>query len=472
MKLNPNFMAELFKLMYHDINIMQICYGHLTYELIPKEWPGYKFLLKEAIEQFGRRNTVPSLGAASQKYDNVAAVQKAVKEIKDAAFADKELMIDQLEVYIRDTEFQLLNKKIYDLYDAGKKEEAIKLSYEESKRILQTSLRETGGNFIKIFKGFKERQQQKRRESENAVVATKVPFGIDRLDELCGGGVDVEDTVLWIMRSGVGKSTVLRYCGYNAAVEGLPVLHIQLEEGKEACADKYDRMWTNQSYPDIKKGFLKEEDREQIEATIKNMTEFGFDIDVYGFKTFGEASVHDVRNIVIEYEKINGHFPKLLLVDSIDLLKTGEDREMDNNPKNIKYKLQKCAQRLKDMAVEFKMVVMTAAQTGDVPFEVWNNEDKVIDRSHTEGDKTLVKPFSFVFTGNITIQEKKENKARIYVDKLRDYTNNGEIIPIITDFSRGRFYNRKKTMEMYQGRSFEKKPEKPEKEKLGRVTRI
>lgn len=42
-----------------------------------------------------------------------------------------------------------------------------------------------------------------------------------------------------------------------------------------------------------------------------------------------------------------------------------------------------------------KWIGITATQTGDVPMDVWNNEMKHIDRSNTEGDRTLVKPYSF-----------------------------------------------------------------------------
>ena len=53
------------------------------------------------------------------------------------------------------------------------------------------------------------------------------------------------------------------------------------------------------------------------------------------------------------------------------------------------------------------MVGFTSTQASDVPIEIWDNSERVIDRSYTEGDKTLVKPFSYVFTGNMTMEEKK-----------------------------------------------------------------
>ena len=203
-------MAELFKLIYLDPYLTRIAVCNLTYQLIPKEWPGYKFLLKEAIEIFTNKEIVPSLGTVSQKYVDNDFVQEAIEEVKNANKVDRELIIDQLESYIKDVEFQLLSKKVHDLYEDGKKEEAIQTNASESQRILQISLRQDAGTFQKVFKGFDLRMQRKRSEIETSKTPEKVTFGVDRLDEISYGGAAVEDTVLWIMRSGIGKSTVSR----------------------------------------------------------------------------------------------------------------------------------------------------------------------------------------------------------------------------------------------------------------------
>lgn len=452
-KLSSNFLAELFKQIFSDINIIRMVSGHLTYQHIPKELVGYKFLFREAIEQFNKRETVPSIGVASQKYANNKEVQETIDAIKEANLVDKELLIDQLETFIKKTEFEILSKKVHDLYEEGKEEEAIRVNIEESQEILNISLRKTGGSFVRVFADFKERMHQRREEQQTAETQKKVSFGIDKLDELTYGGADPGDIVLWIMRSGVGKSSSLRWQGYSAALEGESVLHIQLEGGINACTDKYDQIWTNQKFVNIKKGEIEEGDWVKIDKVVKEMQFFGQDINVYGFKKFGEASMNDIRDRIVEYTNIYGKPPRLVLLDSLDLAKTGTNNKMDNDPEYIKYKLQKNAQLLKDIAVEFNCVIVTATQTGDVPMEVWNNEDRVIDRSNTEGDRTLVKPFSFVFTGNVTMQEKEEKRMRIYVDKFRDYKGSNVVIPIATDYDRGRFYDRERTMELYKNTS-------------------
>lgn len=76
-----------------------------------QEWAGFKFLLKEATEVLKEKDKVPSLGVVSQKYADSDFVIEAVDAVQSAAKVDKEIIIDQLEAYIKDVEFQLLSKK-------------------------------------------------------------------------------------------------------------------------------------------------------------------------------------------------------------------------------------------------------------------------------------------------------------------------------------------------------------------------
>lgn len=465
-KLNPGFMAEIFKLMFSDEVIMRIASEYLKYELIPKEWVGYKFILREAIIQYTEKNKLPSIGVICQKLCDEDAVQLAAKEIKKAALIDREIAIDQLQSFVKETEFELLSRKVHDLYEEGKKEEAIRVNAEESQRILEMSFRSKSGGFQSVFGGFHERMVERRMEGDAASEKpVKVPFGVDRLDDVSFGGMEIGDTSLWIARSGVGKSSILKWHGYSAAIRGVPVLHIQLEGGIKACMQIYDQLWSAQSYSDIKSGNISPKDRKKIEQAIKEVKELSSDIEVYGFKKFGQASMGDVRQLCYDYFNTHGKFPGLVILDSLDLVKTGISKKIDSDPDHKKEKLQTCAQLLKNLADEIGAPIITATQTSDVPFEVWNNLDKVIDRSYTEGDKTLVKPFSFVFTLNMTIEEKANATARIYVDKLRDYKESQEVITIATNYDKRRFYHRGRTMEMYNQISERKEIKKQARKK-------
>lgn len=475
-KLNPSFMSELFKLMFSDEVIMRIASEYLKYELIPKEWSGYKFILREAVLQYTDKGKLPSLGAICQKMSDVDQVQDAAKEIKKANLIDREIAIDQMQSFVKEVEFELLSKKVHDLYEEGKKEEAIRINAEESQRIVEMSFRSRSGGFQSVFGGFKDRMIERRMEaSEVTQKVVKIPFGIDRLDDVSFGGAEIGDTVLWIARSGVGKSSILKWHGYSAALRGVPVLHIQLEGGVAACMQIYDQMWSAQSYSNIKAGNLDPKSKRQIEQVIKEIQEAGSDIEVYGFKKFGQASMSDVRQLCHDYFNKHGRFPGLVILDSLDLVRTGINKKVDTDPDHKKEKLQTCAQLLKNLADEIEAPIFTATQTSDVPFEVWNNPDKVIDRSYTEGDKTLVKPFSFVFTLNMTIEEKGESTARIYIDKLRDYKESQEVVRIATNYDKRRFYHRGRTMELYNQiteRKEEKKARRKKKEDESKLESI
>lgn len=472
-KLNPGFMAEIFKLMFSDEVIMRIASEYLKYELIPKEWVGYKFILREAIIQYTEKNKLPSIGVICQKLCDEDAVQLAAKEIKKAALIDREIAIDQLQSFVKETEFELLSRKVHDLYEEGKKEEAIRVNAEESQRILEMSFRSKSGGFQSVFGGFHERMVERRMEGDAASEKpVKVPFGVDRLDDVSFGGMEIGDTSLWIARSGVGKSSILKWHGYSAAIRGVPVLHIQLEGGIKACMQIYDQLWSAQSYSDIKSGNISSKDRKKIEQAIKEVKELSSDIEVYGFKKFGQASMSDVRQLCYDYFNAHGKFPGLVILDSLDLVKTGISKKIDSDPDHKKEKLQTCAQLLKNLADEIGAPIITATQTSDVPFEVWNNPDKVIDRSYTEGDKTLVKPFSFVFTLNMTIEEKANATARIYVDKLRDYKESQEVITIATNYNKRRFYHRGRTMEMYNQVSERKEEKKQARRKKAQADKM
>ena len=367
-----------------------------------------------------------------------------------------------------------MSKKVHDLYEENKKDEAIKVNLEESQRILSISLRHDGGNFSRVFNGFETRMKNRKCDSEENKVPDHITLGIDRLDAISYGGALIEDTVLWIMKSGQGKSIALRHHGMAAAYDGHPVLHIQLEGGVKACLDKYDQYWTGQEFNDIRSGFLKPEDQRQIMNAYKAMKNYGEDITVYGFEKFGEASMVEVRNIVLDYHKIYGFYPRVLILDSLDLVKTGINSTIDNNPNFKKDKLQSCAQLFKNLCVEFKMVGITATQTGNVPIEIWDNPEKVIDRSYTEGDRTLVKPFSFVFTGNTTREEKNNCTMRIYIDKLRDFKESQLTFPIATNYDKGRFYDKSRTIQLFSNedeRNFNHKKSKDKVEKLKRGER-
>src|SRR5690606_29669026 len=126
--------------------------------------------------------------------------------------------------------------------------------------------------FIRVFEDFEYNQKEKQMSKDNGdQIKEKVPFGIDILDTLTDGGMDIGDTALWILPSGAGKSTVLKWTGMYACRLGYDVLHFQLEGSKQEAYDKYGQIWTGAEYRDIKWGNITKEKMAKIDRALDDM---------------------------------------------------------------------------------------------------------------------------------------------------------------------------------------------------------
>lgn len=450
--LSPNFLNEILKLCFSKKNFLEIVVTHLKYQYIPKELQEYKFILQSISNQRELSNgKLPSYGVISQQYKNDVDVQDALAKIKQCDIIDQDIAIKQLYNYIRDVRFRLLFEGVYETYDKDqKKDEAIQMLIEGTDELAKFSLQDTKGQFMKVFGDFDRQMHERQLESSvGQDFMNKVPFGIDPLDILTDGGMDKGDIALWIMQSGKGKSTAVKHTGIHACRLGYRVLHIQLEGSKKEAYDKYTQAWTGASYSDVKWGNIPAEKMVKIQKAVKEMAQKNRDIEIFSFEKFGSASMNDIRDLVIEYQKVEGMFPDLLIIDSLDLAISGTNKKIDFDPAYKKDRLQLVAQLGKNLAVELNMAILFVTQTSDIPKANWNNPDWVITRENTEGDRTLVKPFAHVFTGNQTEDERKKNILRIHVDKLRYYDVKTKTYPIITAYNVGKFYDKKASMEKY-----------------------
>ena len=297
-----------------------------------------------------------------------------------------------------------------------------------------------------MFKDNELRIRQRSLLSEQEKIHEKLPFFIKPLDELVYGGIDKGETALFVARSGAGKSTFLRHVGYNNGLYGNKVLHIQLEGGKEETLQKYDQLLSRESFTNVKMSKYDIETRKKLKKLITQMLAHGREIHVFASEQFGEYTIQNVRQLIIEYHKLNGYFPDLLIVDYIELLGDSTNR-YGISTEAIKMKLTNVARYMKNLTNEFyPMRVLTATQTSDVHFTKWNDPQFYITRNEIRGDKNLIDSFSYVVTWNQTKDEKKSGIGRLYTDKIRHYKSESSV-KIKTGFEKGLFYVRNSNVE-------------------------
>lgn len=448
-QISPNFLNELFLLCFYKLDVVDIVNEHMQYEYIPKEIGAYKKILKSIKTIYVNTGKLPTFGVVSQQHQIDIKVQDVISEIKLTKLTDKEVAIAGLDEYIKLAKFEQLNKQIVELYNKGDHDAAIRLQAEESPKILAFSIKGTGKYFSQVFGEFEKRLHEKQvRKESGEHLKQKVPFGIYPLDIDTEGGIDKKDTVLWILRSGVGKSTAMRWTGMTACRLGFNVLHVQLEGSMEEVEDKYDQLWTACLYNQIRDGNIGHKQYEKLQKNLEWFKNHNRDIYIHAFEQFNSASMIDVRSLTEDFVRKIGNVD-LIVIDYLKHLHPGDGIKYGADIQSVKMRKENTAEKMKNVSKEFETRIITADQATDIPMEIWNDPTKVMDRHNISGAKNLPDSFSYVLTGNQTRKENEENIMRIYYDKLRYYAPQDKVAKIVTAYKYGRFYNHKKTMDLY-----------------------
>lgn len=440
--LSPSFVEEMMRLAFANRQFAIMVTDNLDLSNFPREMGGCKAMLKVLADNLRRDGGLATYGMVEMAYPGNKDVAKKLEEVRSLKLPDYEPMVRQLETFIKRQTFVATQREISDMYNEGRQEEAMQLLGKRMEEINTFSLEGGRGRFTRIYRDFERNISTIQNKADDAVRRQKIPTGISTLDDLTDGGIPRQDTLLMIMRSGVGKSTFLKWIAwYNTSIAHNHVLQIQLEGGMYEAVVKFDQMLANTTYSKIMRGDISEETAQRLSAVVKRSITVNSDIDLYATDQMLDMTLADLVTVIEDYKMEYGYYPDLINIDSLDLLLTGENKKIDFDPSFLKFRLQRCAQKLKDIAKTYDCVVVAVTQTGEVPFEVWNDPTRVLTRSNTEGDRTLIKPFSFVLTGNVTIEESKQKLLRIFCDKLRNYKNDGIIIRIPTNFENGFFYD-------------------------------
>ena len=449
--LTDTFLLEILKLCFNRQSFLEICREHLKYQYIPIERNDIRLIYQSCINYYSLSHTLPTIGVVSQQHESKSEVQETLNRIQDLSLPDQEGVLVELENYIKRARFQLLNERVVELYSRERYDEAIALNTEESAEINSFSITKNTSYFTRVMKNFPERIEVIHNQSEEDKYRERVPFNIPPLDIITHGGMEEKETFLFIAPSGIGKSTVLRWIGLSAARLRYKVLHIQLEGSEDECFLKYSQMWTALNYQDLRRGTLASDllDRLYKKASLFAMK--GSDILIHAYEQLEEASVLHIKSAVEYFQREEGCLPDLLIIDSLDLLNPGDGLKYGYDTQAVKMRLNNTAKRLTNLCMEFgKIRLVTATQTGDISPDKLNDPTFVITRHHTEGDRTLVKSFSGVFTLNQTEEEYEKEIMRIYTDKLRHYKRSKNPYKVFTNYGSGRFIDIRRTRKIYE----------------------
>lgn len=435
----------LFELYFACFNYDYVC-GIVCRFMQKSYLPGRDFqsLQGYLCNYYKEHKSAPTLNIISQIVSSNREVRSLLNDIKDCAEGvEPDIIIEQLEEYLRQVKFQKTYKEIGELYAKQDKDKAMRLLQEFADWQNDFTLRQNG--FIDVIDTFESRFKRNRDKHNNESKQKPITrFYIDELDER-NAGQDLRTQLTCILAStGIGKSHIARWIGKNACqIDGLNVLHFQLEGSEQEVTDAYSASLVACNPFLYSTGTLKDRDFERM---IKLVKASAGTLRVKAYTKFAnEISTIEIKDEIVKYKKIYGISPDVVIIDSMDLLTDSSGRKWAETGE--RHKRIAVARDLKDLAKE-ENVWMVATYQSTIENQDWlNDENNVLTEYNCAEAKGLSRPLTHLITLNQSVNEDKENTMRINVAKSR-FFKKGKPFKIATDYAHEQFYDRQRTMNL------------------------
>jgi replicative DNA helicase len=209
----------------------------------------------------------------------------------------------------------------------------------------------------------------------------QVSTGWPQMDRILYGGFSRGELNIFAGGSGSGKSLVMMNIALNWLSQGLSGVYITLELNEELVALRTDAMLTSTSTKDIRR------DIGQTELKVKMM---GKKFGDYRIKALpAQSNVNDMRAYIKEVQIQTGIKIDFIMVDYLDLIMPVTVKV---NPNDQFIKDKYSAEELRNLAIELKVLMVTASQLNRSAVE-----EIEFDHSHIAGGISKINTADFVF---------------------------------------------------------------------------
>lgn len=445
-QLSKDYVVELIKATLSSNKILEMCRDHLKYEFLQTE--AQKRVVKFILETYALGGQSPTLGIIAQAFPTHTEVVALLSKIKITDIKGKEDTITtQFEVFIKDLRYQAILKKSVELYNNNKQDEAVKIMAKEATAIAEFSLRPKA--YTKVFSQFDDRMKKRQLQAASDQFAStreRLTTGIHEFDSMLGGGYRKGTSFLAMARSGIGKTTYLRWTAITNARLGKRVVLFQNEDTEENAMESMDAAWTGITGGDIEDGMMSEELQALVIKVKEEILRRGGEIILVATDKFNDTTIEWCDEQLDEIEKVEGKVDMALW----DYLEVFTSKGMNGKSEGAERRRREdVANRIVSIAVKRNIVTGTATQAADIPIEKINNPDFNMTRTHASEFKGVVKPFAYFFTFNATDDEYQQQIVRVHIDKLRKSKGAGRTIKLYQSRENGRFYDAVRTKQTW-----------------------
>jgi len=429
--INSDFIFDIFKGCFQSKDFLGIVIDNIKVTYIPEGT--LEAIFNELVFQHKTREIRPSIGTMKLAMRKNKDALEMLEEIKEMEPVDIDSILNGLEDFIKNCMFIENYNKASELFNKDKTKEAYTIYSTGAEDISNFTL--DTEQYAAVFGDFAKRQVERL----NGGNVTKMPSYIDELDRRTNGGHETGQLVIFVAESKGGKSFALSHYGISTLRSGYDVLHIQLEGTKKECLDRYDANWSGNLYQDVKVGEFSDK---SLKAYKKIRETMNSEIFVYAPEKFNSFNADNLERRIINMKKKRPNL-KLVVVDYLELMAPDNQTY---KPSDERFKQQKTARRMKEIAMEQDVLIVTATQTGVLSRELINDPEFVLDREHLGEEKGKIRVVDMMISINRTKDEEHESIARLHIVAAREVWGGNEPIYIKTNLKRSRFYDRKGTL--------------------------
>lgn len=438
--LTEEFLMDLFYTCMENDYILAVVMEHVRKEYLPdRDFITLHSCLRAYYKDYKK---APSFSILKQMIANNKSAVALLDDIYDSASViETEQILEQLESYIKQVRFQKIYKEVGELYNKQGHEEASKRLQEYTEWASAFNLRSS--EFVDVIEtfGIRFKANRQKHNADNKMLPI-VRFYIDELDAMNNGRDLRTQLTCFMAPTGVGKSHAARWIGKNACqIDGLNVLHFQLEGSKDEVVNAYSASLVSCSTYRYETGTIRDVDIEKMETMLEAVSG---KLYVKSYPKFNaNVSTIDIRNGIQDFKKRYNINPDVVIIDSIDLLTDSSGRKYGENGE--RHKRIAVANDLKDLAAD-ENVWMVGTYQSTIENRDWLNDEKnVLTEFNTAEAKGLARPMTHLITLNQSDRERKEHTMRLNVAKSR-FFEKGEPFKIATDYENEQFYDRARTM--------------------------
>lgn len=436
--LNEDFLNELFKAAFENELVLSTVSQHIDKEILPNQ--EYIKLHKAISAHYKNYKAIPTWGHILQRFKKDGDVSELIDEIRETEFdGSVESLVDELEVFILDKKTRVFYNEFGKLYKREKQDEAQDMLNDFCKWKEGFSLKNNA--FTEVLSTIKTRNTENKIKAAATSSFTQKPintWGIHELD-LMNSGKNLRGHLCFILAStGVGKSHAAVHFGDYYSTLGLNVLHIQLEGSEDEVLNAYSGSFLKKNASVLEKGGLSDEDMDEVDKVLESVKGT---VTVRAYQRFNNrVSTTDINSTIMEYRKLNGFNPDVLLVDSADLLTDSSGKF--KTAKDERHKRTAVAQDLKDIASDLNILCIATTQSVICEPEWVNDPANMLTEYHLAEGKGAARPLDWLFSLNQTKDEKKDNCMRIGKAKTRHANPGDKMFKIATNYDNGIFYDR------------------------------